>query len=809
MSSEINNDYNSSEDNEESVNLREILEKYLAHWKFILLGVILFGILAFFYVQSKSYTYKSSASVLVIDDNSGGLSGSIDMFSDLGLGSNQANLYNELEVFKSRTLMHNVVCELELNKTVIQGNNILKPDVIFYKNAPINFYSQNNDSSGLIKSISFIVELINESSFTIEESVLYNQKNESSNDLGKQLFGKPVSTSMGNIVFDKSDFWKSDYEGEIFVLSYASIGKTVNDLRNKLTVETINKDASVLSIAIVGPIRERNNDIIDCLIRQHEKQTILEKNEITQTTSDFIAERMSIIEKELSKVEAIGEDFKVKNQLVDVEIDAQMYLEKGSMLEDAVTEANIQLKLAEFVNEYIKKGEGFDQLLPANLGIEDVSVASMIAEYNKLVLQKNTLIQTSSSKNPEVSILEGQLTSLSRSISESLKNLKSSLELQIQTLENQAGKYQTKMQNIPEYERTYRAIMRQQQIKESLYIYLLQKREENQIALASTMGSVQVVDSAFSEEFPIAPKKKVIFLGALLIGMLFPVGLIYLNDLVNNKVRSQEDIVKLNIPFAGRIPFNKGKQYIVHDGNDQNVLAEAFHMLRSNISFLLEKKNQDGNVIFVTSTIPGEGKTFVSLNLANTLTFNGKKTVIVGLDLRAPKIAEYLGLSYNRGVSNYLNDESMSIHDIIIHSNENKLVSYVTSGDISPNPSELLMRPRLGEMFAQLKQEFDYVIVDNPPIALVVDTLSIVNYADLIMYVVRANYLDKRALELVKALIDDGRLKNVATVLNAVTQNLGPNSYGYSYGYGYGYGYGNGQKMKKEKNGFKKFFKKF
>lgn len=799
MSSEINNDYNSSADNEESVNLREIIEKYLANWKFILLVAVLFGILAFFYVQSKSDIYKSSASVLVLDSNSGGLSGSMDLFSDLGLGSNQSNLYNELEVFKSRTLMRNVVRELELNKNVIQENIILKPDILFYKNSPINFYSVTNDSSDLIKTISFSLEPIDENSFTLEENVLDNSKNESSNDLGKQLFGKPVSTSMGKIVFDKSDFWKSEYEGETFVLSYANIEKTVNDLREKLTVETINKDASILRIAIVGPIREKNNDIIDCLIKQHEKQTIREKNEITQTTSNFIVERMNLIEKELSEVEAVGEAFKVKNKLVDVDVDAQMYLEKGSVLEDAVTEANIQLKLAEFVNEYIKTDKGFDQLLPANLGIKDVSVASMIAEYNKLVLQKNTLIQTSSSKNPEVSILEGQLTSLSRSISESLKNLKSSLELQIQTLENQAEIYQMKMLNIPEYERTYRAIMRQQKIKESLYIYLLQKREENQIALASTLGSVQVVDSAFSDEFPIAPKKKVMFLGALLIGILLPVGLIYLNDLVNNKVRSQEDIVKLNIPFAGRIPVKKGKQYIVHDGNDQNVMAEAFHMLRSNISFLLEKKNQDGNVIFVTSTIAGEGKTFVSLNLANSLTFNGKKTVIVGLDLRAPKIAEYLGLSYNRGVSNYLNDDSLSIHDIIINSNENKLVSYVTSGDIPPNPSELLMRPRLGEMFAQLKKEFDYVIVDNPPIALVVDTLSIVNYADLIMYVVRANYLDKRALEFVKALIDDGRLKNVATVLNGVTQNVGSNSYGY------GYGYGNGQKTKKEKKGLKKF----
>jgi capsular exopolysaccharide synthesis family protein len=558
----------------------------------------------------------------------------------------------------------------------------------------------------------------------------------------------------------------------------------VDHIRGNLSVEAVSKDVSVISIKHKGPISELNNDIINNLIHQHEQRTVRDKNEITLATSEFIRERMLLIEAELANVEDSSQAFKSKNRLIDVESDAAMFLTKESAIEKQITDAMIQLSIAGFMNEFIQQAKGLGELFPSNLGIDDQSIARLIEEHNKLVLERNRLLESSSAKNPKVIQLENQLQAIRESLKESLNKVQSSLDINLQALRKQEGQYKNQLANIPAFEREYREILRQQQIKETLYLYLLQKREENEIAMASTLGSVKVLDEAYPAKEPVAPKKKIIFLGAVLLGLIFPVGVIYVMDLLDTKVKRREELERLGIPFLGEIPLYKGDKALVSVKGERSSTAEALRMLRTNMNFLLSEVSDRGKVVFVTSTIAGEGKTFTALNLASSLALTDKKVVVLGMDLRAPKLAKYLELPDSIGVSDYLVNDQIQVDQIVQPVPDNKLLDVVLSGTIPPNPSELLFLPRMSELFETLQQQYDYIIVDSAPVGLVVDTVSILHYADLLLYVVRHNYLERDALQLPKNLAKDKKAKSIATVFNATESNR--LSYG---GYGYGYGY--------------------
>jgi capsular exopolysaccharide synthesis family protein len=595
----------------------------------------------------------------------------------------------------------------------------------------------------------------------------------------------PFTTSLGTIQFITGESRHEIQPGDDYILSVLTVESAVDKMKENLTVEAINKDASAIQITHNGPLIPLNNAIINTIINKHEELAIEDKNEVTESTSEFIKERMILIEMELSSVEDSSQAFKFKNRLIDVESDAANYLSKEGALEKSITESNIQLSLAEFMNEFIQKAKGYDELLPANLGFEDASISALTAEHNKLVLERNRLLQSSSAKNPMVANIDGQITAIRASLKESLSKLKQSLELQINILKKQEAIYKGKLSNVPEFEREYREILRQQQIKETLYLYLLQKREENQIAMASTMGSVKVLDYAYSSREPVAPKKKIIFLGAILLGLILPVGVIYVRDLLNTKVTKKEEIEKLGIPLIGQVPQNPTKDYLVAIKGKRNSVSEAFRILRTNMSFLLNAENTAGKVIFSTSTIAGEGKTFLALNLANTLAMTSKSVVLIGLDLRAPKIGAYLGEPKDTGVSDYIVDESMPINKILHSKRGDIYFDFLLSGTIPPNPSELLMSNRLKDLISYCKINYDYVIIDSAPVGLVVDTVSIVEYADLVLYTIRANHLDKHALDIPVNLYNTKTVRKMGLVFNGVSMKSG--TYG-AYGYGYGYG---------------------
>lgn len=769
----------------ERVNIREVARYYLRYWPVILLSAFLFAGATYLYLSAQSKIYKTEAYVLVKDSKKGDLASELDIFSDLGISQNNSNLHNEIEILTSRPLIEDVVTSLDLNIDIYEEQGYFSPNKHYY-NGDRPFIVDLSKVDSVITDQSILLEIIKlkEEKFSVHQ-VLENNKKK----LGDFKFGDKIDTPLGSIRIQHNHQKKEPFEGT-YKIALNSIKSAVSSYKSSFSASPVNKDATVLTLSITGKIPKQNEEFLNQLIQQHEKQAIRDKNEITRHTSEFIAERMKVIEKELSLVESEGEDFKTENDLVNVELDAQAYIEKEGTLEEQITGTVIELNLAEFMINYLEGQNELSYLLPANLGFSDGGVNTMTAEYNKLVLQRNRIVNSASADNPIAIKIEGQLTALKNSLSNSLDNLKESLSIRKKELKAKDRIYKNKLSNIPEYERRYREIARQQQIKETLYLYLLQKREENEIAMASTVGNVKVVEDAFTSNMPIAPQRRSALIGAFLLGMLIPVSILYVRDKLDNKVHSREDLEETKIPVVAEIPKNKTKKYLVVKQGERSLVAEAFRMLRNNMNFLLPKNKEGGSVIFLSSAIAGEGKTFNAINLANSLALVDKKVVLVGMDLRAPKITRYLDMEDGQGVTNYLVNEKLTIDDITATSKEHKNLDYIISGDVPPNPSELLMRPRVDELFAQLRAKYDYVIVDNAPTTLVVDAMSIVQHSDLFLYVVRANYLDKKLLDDIIIMKESDKVKNLAFILNDVDLKNTPYK-GYGYGrYGYGYGYG-------------------
>ena len=790
---------------EDTINLREILEKYFRHWKLILACVIIALVIGFLFLKSKVPIYESSATVIVKDEKSGSLSDELSVFSDLGIMTQRGNIYNEIEILKSRKLLSQVVKELSLNLTIYNKANFLKPDKYYYKNSPINI-DFNIPIDEIIKPTTLELSL-NDKNFKIYETYIDSKGKKISEFKGKYKFGDPIETSLGIISINKTQYWNEKNIGDDIIINITSIDNTVNNYKNNLTIETVNRDASAISIKINGPNKELNDDFLNTLILQHQYQAISDKNIIAINTCRFIDERIKVIETELSNIESMLQSFMTQEKYIDLNISVQNILAKESNVEKDLINSYIQLKLAEQIKDYLDKHKDLSSLLPANLGVENDAINKMTNDYNQLVLQRNNLLLNSSAENPLVTKIDNQLLALRASLNESLNNLITSLKIQTQSLKTNIDKYSSNLASMPASERRYRDILRQQQIKENLYIYLMQKREETEIAMAATVSNIKLVDPAYSSPNPIKPKKTASMFIALLIGLFFPILLIYVRNLFDNKIHTPQDLEFLDIPILASIPVNKSNDLIVIKDNVKHHLAEAFRTLRSNLEFIITNKKEKGNTIFVTSTIPGEGKTFISLNLAVSYTLLNAKVLILELDLRAPRIAHYLNMPESKGISDYLKDDNLDINDIIIHSVEYQNLDYINAGTIPPNPSELLQRPRLAELFNFIQKEYDYIVVDNAPIGLVVDSLSIISYADIILYVARAEYLDKRALGFTYNFIKNKNVKNIALVLNA-TKARTSSYYDYAY-YNYNYYYQYSHDVQSTDNKIKKLFYKF
>jgi len=765
------------DDNEdgEDINLREVFDKYRYHYKWFLLGLLLALITAFTYLRYTPNTYELNASILIDDkENGGGLNSELSAFKDLGiLGDSKTTLDTEISVLKSRTLLQRAIKELGVNITYHAVGRV-RASEIYREEVPFKINFMVTDSIMQKLDTTFSIAALSETKYGLNDA---NGKR-----LSEKLFGEKVQTRFGDMIITPINVQHVNFNEEVKV-QISPLKKVANHYRKKIQIAPDTKKSSVLVLSLKDIHRVKAQDILNNLVAQYNQDAVDDKKMIAKNTDDFINNRIEDISLELSSVDRGVETYKTENKLTDIGYEAGLVLESNSELEKRIVDLTAQIKLIDYVQNYMKNNK--EDLIPSNLGLKDETTSQSTLNYNQLLLERNRILTGSSKMNPTVVNLEAQINTLRGSIEQSLVNLKRSLSLSLNEARIQENRLNNKRALAPKQEREFQDIKRKQQIVETLYLYLLEKREENAITLAVTAPNAKVIDVADGEDTPVSPKRSIIYLAAALIGLIIPFMVIYIRSLLDNKIHTVEEVEKeVPAPVLGDIPATGSDKKMIITETDNSNVAESFRLLRTNVGFMLPQNKEGGKSIFITSTIGSEGKTFVALNLANALTLINKKVLLVGADIRKPKISKYLNIKPTSGLTNYLIDHDLDVADVLTNSNESKL-DVIASGPIPPNPSELLTNGRFEEVLAYGRKHYDYVIVDTAPVNIVTDTLLLGHLADLFIYVVRANYLDKRLLSVPKKMFENKRLPNMAVLINDTNYEKKGYGYGYSYGYGY------------------------
>lgn len=751
--------------------LKKILLQYLSKWYWFALSALILLFLAHMYLRYTVPQFSASATILVKDDKKGGMVSELAGLSEVDmLGKVKSSVDNEMEIIKSRTLIMNSIRDLELNIRYFSQGRVKAVEL--YKTSPIRIVFDNTNITGM----SVQVEILSDGSYRLLDL--------EENLIGQYKFGQLVKYSGNSFTVVNSGSKVQDLNLSIAV---APILQTSQAYKGRLNVRLVGDKTSVVELSIVDPNKQRAEDFLNAMIENYNLDAIKDKSAISRSTSNFIDERLELIAGELGDVERSGEAYKKSNQVTDIVSEAANFLENATDIQKNFLETETQIRVVESLRDFVRKSDD-NELIPDNIlttmTVDANASPSLISEYNTLLLKRERIAPSAGPENRELKILDSQLSSLKENVLANLERLKSTLEIKKRDLLIQRNRVSGKISEVPTQEREYKGILRQQNIKESLYLYLLQKREETAIALASTAPNAKIIDSALTLNTPVSPRTNVIYLGAVLLGLLIPFGVIYLEDLLDTKIHSQSDIAALSVPYLGDIPKSQNSNKIV-DMTSRTSTAEALRIVRTNLEFLLNQVPQGiGKTIFVTSTIPKEGKTFVSINLGATIALSGKKVLLMAMDIRSPKFDHYMDIP-QKGFTNFLATPNADINDYIVQHETLKDLYILPAGVVPPNPAELLMDAKVEEMIKTLQLQFDYLIVDTAPVSLVTDTQIIAKFAHCFIYVARANHLDKQLLQIPEGLYQDGKLPNMAMLLNDTDSKKG---YGYGYGYGDVYG---------------------
>ena len=781
---------NKNSDLSQSSSVSEQINAYLRHWPWIIMSMLFFVIVGFIYLRYTTKQYQATAKILIKDTQGGGGFSELAALGDIDvLGSSFNTVENEIEVLKSNKLINEVVEQLDLNITYSAVGNIKSAQV--YNESPVNL-TVLNDSIGyfLSKSVEMKIQNIDEERFK-----LYNIAGE---DLGIRSYGTAFTYNDLDIILLPNKFdstfnrnglkrnignsWK-----ELFI-TIRPIRETTESILSRLNVIKTDRRGSVLELSLQDNIKRRAQDILNTLISVFNSDAIKDKNEVAQNTAQFIDERLAAIRQDLDSLERGIENFKTNQELTDLVAESQINLTSKLGISREVIVAETQLNIAENLKQRLSRDKV--ELIPENVGLENLDIQSSSASYNLLVQQYTKFSKNSTQDNPIVKNLLTQINSLKEAILLTLDNVIFSLNMKKNSLKGELNTVSGKISNIPEKERVNRDIERDRLVIEAIYLLLNEKKETTAISLAVTAPKAKIVDYAIAAPNPISPKPKLIYLGSLIVGLFIPILILYGKSLFYDKIESRKDIQQSlpEVNILGEVPKLESDSLDFIQPNDRSVLAESFRIIRTNLQYKLNAVNHnDTKIILVTSTVKGEGKTLVSYNTANTFAYSGKKVLLIGGDIRNPQLHRYSSSSASKrtkGVTEYLVNNDLTLDDLVIHSSKNDNLDILLSGAIPPNPAELWMQDRTKQLFEEAKANYDLVIIDSAPTILVTDTLLINKYADVTTYVTRANYTDKALLEFVSDTIDAGKLTNVAVVVNNV--KLANFGYGNKYGYVYG-----------------------
>ena len=766
-----------------------MLFRYIIRWPWFVASIILCLAGAWLYLRQTTPVYNISASVVIKDDKKGGNSGgNLTALEGLGLVSSVSNINNEIEILRSKTLVKHVVSELNLYTTYTAKGSFNETEL--YKNSPVLVGLTPQEADKLAAPAVFELTLSPGNRLDVKATI-----GESSYSKKFSKLPALLTTPAGTFTFTLAHDSVTVKEPQTLTAVVSNPLWTAKGYAGALSVEPTSKTTSIVIVSLKNTNKRRGEDFINRLIEVYNRNTNNDKNEVAEKTEEFIAGRIRIINDELFSTEKELENFKRDAGLTDLASDAQLAVSENSAYEKQRVENGTQLNLVRYLGEYISAPDKLNTVLPVNVGLTDQSLSTLISQYNEMVLQRNHLLLNSSETNPVIVNLDTSIRAMRENILTTIHSVR------------QANKFNRRISNAPAQERQLVSISRQQEIKAGLYLMLLQKREENSIALAATANNAKIVDEAMADNGPVSPKTKTVYMIALLMGVGIPVAVIYVMGLLQFRIEGRADVEKLtSVPIIGDIPLAEegdGKHgSIAVRENENDLMAETFRGIRTNLQFMLGEENK---VVLVTSTISGEGKTFVATNLAISLSLLGKKVVIVGLDIRKPGLNKVFSLSHKeKGITQYLaNPQHTDLLSMVQPSEISPNLSILPGGTVPPNPTELLARQALVQAIDILKRHFDYVILDTAPIGLVTDTQIIARVADLSIYVCRADYTHKADYTLLEDLRLGNKLPNLCTVINGL--DMKKRKYGYYYGYGkygryygygkkYGYGYGYGQK---------------
>lgn len=764
---EINTTQN--KENDTKIKLIEIFELFWDNWMWVLFSIVLSLFLAFVYLRYTKNQYEVYSTIFISDKDSGGLVSELSAFEDLGVLSNSTknSVSNETGILKSRTLMETVIRNLNCNITYYSTGKVSNNE-LYGKRVPIKVGFNIKDSIFYNLDTILNITRTSKTQFTlnsIDDEFVQNWD-----------FGKNIKIDIGEINVTLSNTQDLEID-EAVIVKITPLKYVANIYRERLKIEYKSQISSLLTLRLIDVSKEKAQDILNNLVFQYNEDAIMYKIMISKNTDKFINDRILDINIDLTNVDKGVEEFKTKNKLTNLEYEAGLVLDSNTEVQKTIIDLTSQLKLVDFVIDYLNDNE--ETLIPANLGIKDETTSLNTNNYNRLLLERNRIIKGSSRLNPTVINLDAQIYTLRKSIEQSLSNLKSSLTFSLNEARSQKYQLNKRRELAPQQEREYQDIRRKQQIIETLYLYLLQKREENAISLGIPVPNAKIIDMADGSDLPIFPKKKLVYLLAGFFGLIIPYILISIGSLLDNKIHNSEDVeLIVKAPIIGEIPRNKFKNKMILADRNNSVISESFRMLRTNLNFMLTGIENSTKTIFITSTTFGEGKTVIAINLALTLSLLNKKVLLIGADIRKPKLASYLGLNPKKGLTNFLTDKNLNIEEVIEHY-EDKNFDILFSGVTPPNPSELLLNGRFEDVLSYGKEHYDYIIIDTSPMSLVTDTLLLGSYADLFIYVIRAEYLDKRLLKVVQRIYENRRLPNMSILINATED--GNKSYGYGY----------------------------
>ncbi len=791
----------SQTEDQDTLKIQDLMYLCLAKWKWFALSLAVCIGLAVVYILRTPPVYTRTASVLIKEDSKGkSISSDLGDFSNLGLFQSNTNVNNEVIAFASPATMGEVVKRLHLDMSYLRPGTF-HDEVAYGLTLPVEVSLPNlleNESAG------FHLEIGPDSTATLTDFVLNGEEIETDQTYKGRL-NQPFSSPIGVVNIQASENYLG---GEEYTLTVAKHNyyNTINSCKANLSVALSSDKATVIDLTYKDKSPQRAEDVLNTLISVYNENWVKDKNQIAVSTSMFINERLGVIERELGNVDDDISSYKSEHLIPDVQAASNLYMTQGSQANLEQTKVQNQLYMTRYVRNYLTNDSNRYQLLPANSGIESSSIENQIAEYNRQLLQRNSLVANSSTSNPLVVDMDAALSAMRSAIITSIDNQIVTLNAQIRSLQQTERQATSRIASNPTQAKYLLSVERQQKVKESLYLFLLQKREENELSQAFTAYNTRIINPPYGSQGPTAPVRRNILLLAIALGLCIPLGIIYLKEVLNTRIRGKKDLESLTVPFAGEIPLlaakkkffasnrkrHEGARIVVEQGNRDGI-NEAFRVLRTNLEFMMNK-DKSQNVSLLTSYNPGSGKSFLAINVAVSFAIKGKKVLLIDGDLRRATSSGFVG-SPHTGLSNYLSHEVDDLKSLIHPMDGIENLYILPVGTIPPNPTELLFDVRAQQVIETLKPQYDCIFIDCPPVDVVADTQIIETHSDRTIFIVRAGLLEKSMVPELQKLYNEHKFKNLTVVLNGTQSGGGYyGHYGYRYGYHYGYHYGYGSK---------------